>query len=212
MSQYDAEDYEAFDLSEEAELDVDDPDLEDDDTDDDSDDDDLDDDEDDEDDDLEDAGDDDIDLVVGFYREDGEIIVTALSNEAANDLEVLIAQLRRLPGETGVAGFVSLAQDVFCAVRVRGRNVQMMLSDAAAANDWPIARDVADYLDLPDTEDDDEPLAVGDLGLFADMGLSAMDLRQIAEDDEDSDQLVFQIADRIRIGRSFRKVVDANFN
>lgn len=211
MSDYNAEDYESFDLSEDAELDADDPDLEDDDTDDDDDtDEDLD---DDEDDDLEDAGEEDIDLVVGFYREDGEIIVTALSNEAANDLEVLIAQLRRLPGEAGVAGFVSLAQDVFCAIRVRGRKVQVMLSDAAAANDWPIARDVADYLDLPDTDDDDDdPLAVGDLGLFADMGLSDMDLQSIAEEDEDSDQLVFQIADRIRIGRPFRKVVDANFN
>lgn len=211
MSEYDAEDYESFDLTEDAELDADDPDLEDDDTDDD----DLDDtdDDDDDEDDLEDAGEEDIDLVVGFYREDGEVIVSALSSEAANDLEVLIAQLQRLPGEAGAAGFVSLAQDVFCAIRVRGRKVQVMLSDAAAANDWPIARDVADYLDLPDTDDDDDdPLAVGDLGLFADMGLSDFDLQTIAEDDEDSDQLVFQIADRIRIGPAFRKVVDANFN
>ena len=207
MSEYDAEDYESFDLTEDAELDADDPDLEDDDDDTD----DLDDTDDDEDD-LEDAGEEDIDLVVGFYREDGEVIVSALSSEAANDLEVLIAQLQRLPGEAGAAGFVSLAQDVFCAIRVRGRKVQVMLSDAAAANDWPIARDVADYLDLPDTDDDDDPLAVGDLGLFADMGLSDFDLQTIAEDDEDSDQLVFQIADRIRIGPALRKVVDASFN
>ena len=49
------------------------------------------------------------------------------------------------------------------AVRVRGRHVQVLLNDAAAALDWPIARDVVDLLgeELPDPDDDAEP--VGDL-------------------------------------------------
>ena len=50
---------------------------------------------------------------------------------------------------------VSIAGEFFVLVRVRGRNVQVLLSDAVAANDWPIARDVADFLneDIPDPED-----------------------------------------------------------
>ena len=48
-------------------------------------------------------------------------------------------------------GFVSLVEEVFVIARVRGQHVQVLLSDGSAAGDWPIARDVADYLgeDIP---------------------------------------------------------------
>ena len=100
----------------------------------------------DDDDDLEDAADDEIDFVLAAYREDGQPYVQALSKELANDLEELIVQLRRLPGDAGAVGFVSLVEEVFVIVRVRGPHVQVLLSDGGAAGDWPIARDVADLL------------------------------------------------------------------
>ena len=96
--------------------------------------------------DLEDAADDEIDFVLAAYREDGQPYVQSLSKDLANDLEELIVQLRRLPGDAGALGFVSLVEEVFVITRVRGQHVQVLLSDGAAASDWPIARDVVDYL------------------------------------------------------------------
>ncbi|HEX2856110.1 MAG TPA: tRNA adenosine deaminase-associated protein [Propionibacteriaceae bacterium] len=174
---------------------------------DDSDDDDSDDDDDDYDD-LEDASDDEIDLVVAIYREDGNPVVVSMPKDLANDFDELITQLRRLPADAGVIGMVSIASEFFVICRVRGRNVQVLLSDAVSANDWPIARDVADFLgvDIPDPDDDSEP--AGDLALLADQGISDFDLEGYATDlDEDSDELLGQIAERMRLGSQFRHAV-----
>ena len=93
------------------------------------------------DDDLEDAGEDDIDLVVAVYREDGKATAVPMDFDLANDLDELIRQLGRLPGDSGADGYVSVAGEFFVICRVRGRVVEVLLSDATAANDWPIARD-----------------------------------------------------------------------
>jgi len=167
---------------------------------------------DDEDDDLEDAGDDEIDFVLAAYREDGQVLVQALSKDLANDLEDLIVQLRRLPGDAGAIGFVSLVEEVFVIAWVRGRNVQVLLSDGAAAADWPIARDVADLLDaeIPDPDDEGEPM--GDLGLLAELGLSDFDLGAILDDLElSSVQMLMQMADKVKIGPQFRRAAEAAF-
>jgi putative tRNA adenosine deaminase-associated protein len=172
-----------------------------------------DDDDDDDDDDLEDASDDEIDFVIAAYREDGQSLVQALSKDLANDLEELIVQLRRLPGDAGAVGYVSLVEEVFVIVRVRGRLVQVLLSDAAAAADWPIARDVADLLEaeIPDPEDDPEPM--GDLGLLADLGLSDFDLGAIIDNlDLSSDQMLIEVAEKLKIGPQFRRVAEAAFS
>src|SRR5215210_7519853 len=124
--------------------------------------------------DLEDASDDEIDFVLAAYREDGQPYVQALAKDLANDLDELIVQLRRLPGDAGALGFVSLVEEVFVVVRVRGQHVQAILSDSAAASDWPIARDVVDFLgeDVDEPDDDEDGELVGDLDMLADLGLS----------------------------------------
>lgn len=165
------------------------------------------------DDDLEDAEPEDVDFIVAAYREDGQSVVNALSEDLANDLDELIVQLRRLPGDAGAVGLLSLVGEVAVIVRVRGRHVQLMLSDNAAANDWPIARDIADFLgeDIPD-EDDDESYPIGDLGILKDLGLSEFDLTAMCDDlDLSSDQLLTDVADKIKIGPQFRKVVESAF-
>ncbi|QDP95035.1 tRNA adenosine deaminase [Microlunatus elymi] len=165
------------------------------------------------DDDLEDADPEDIDFIIAAYREDGQSMVNALSEDLANDLEELITQLRRLPGDGGAVGLLSLVGEVAIIVRVRGRHVQLMLSDNAAANDWPIARDIADYLgeDIPD-EDDDDSEPIGDMKILSDLGVSEFDLTTMCDDlDLGSDQLLTEVADKIKIGPQFRKVIDSEF-
>lgn len=172
----------------------------------DSDDDDSDDDDDDYDDELLDATVDEIDCVVALYREDGEPVAVPMSLELANDLDELITQLRRLPGDAGALGLVSISGEFFVLVRVRGRMVQVLLSDGVAANDWPIARDVVEYLgvDLPD--EDDDPELVGDGDIVADLGISEFEFEQMADDlDEGSDEQVARIAEQLKFGPQFAR-------
>ena len=170
-----------------------------------------DDDEEDEDDDYpEDATEEDIDLVVALYREDAKPAALALRLDLANDLDELINQLHRVPGEAGVLGVVSVAGDFFVLARVRGKKIQVLLSDAIAANDWPIARDAADYLgaDIPEDEDDSGP--VGDLDILADVGVSELDLEALASDlDADSDEVVERLAKRLGYAAVFKKAAAA---
>jgi len=201
MPEFDGEEYVSFDEADKPDrvvgaVDVDDPDDSD------------------PDDDLEDAAEDEIDYVLAAYREDGQLHVQALDNDLANDLDALMEQLRRLPGDAGALGFVSLVEEVFVIVRVRGQHVQVLLSDSAAAADWPIARDVVDYLgeDVDEEPDDEEGDPVGDLDMLADLGLSEFELGTIAENlDLSSDQMLSAIADRININPDFSQATEAAF-
>lgn len=160
--------------------------------------------------DLEDATEDDVDLVVAAYREDGKPVAVPLDFDLANDLEELIRQLSRLPGDSGADGFVSVGGDFFVVVRVRGRVVEVLLSDATAANDWPLARDVVDYLgeEIPDEDDDSYPL--GDMEMFAPSGLRGFELEAFATDyDADTVDLLEAIADKLKIGDEFRAAAEA---
>lgn len=207
MPDFDDEEYESFDLDDgevkpegpsgtvEAEADDDDTD--------------------DEDDDYEDATDEEIDFVIAAYREDGQPYVQALAGDLANDLEELIVQLRRLPGDAGAVGFVSLVEEVFVIVRVRGQHVQVLLSDGGAVGDWPIAHDVADFLgvDVEDDDDEDEDEPLGDLGILADLGLSDFDMGAIIDNlDLSSDQMLIEIAEKVKINPQFRTAAEAAFS
>lgn len=180
------EDIDSFDQDDEDDLDDDDLDDEDDD------------------DDLEDATADDIDFVVAAYREDGAPVVVPLPLELANDLDEMIAQLRRLPGDTGALGAASIMGEFFVLVKVRGRQVEVLLSDALSATDWPLARDVADYLgeDVGDEDDDDdEAYPLGDLGIFADLGVSEMAMEALVEEAEDaSDEALVHLFELLKFG------------
>lgn len=182
------EDAEPFDLDDDSDLDLDDQPDEDDD-------------------DLEDASEDDVDVVLAAYREEGKVVVQPMDFDLANDLDELIDQLRRLPGDSGADGFVSVGGDCFVICRVRGRNVEVLLSDAEAAHDWPIARDVVDFLG---EEGDEDEGPVGDLGMYAANGLRDFELEAIASDyDIDSVEQLLQIARRLGIGEQFEQAVEA---
>lgn len=155
-------------------------------------------------DDLDDATEEDVDFALALYREEGTPIVAELATEVANDLDELIAELRRFPGDAGTLGVISIAGDFFVLVRVRGRSVQVLLNDGLAADEWPIARDVVDFLDEDEVED--EP--VGDLDMLADLGCPEMVLDAIATDyDTPSDELALAVMDKLKFGAAARKVI-----
>lgn len=161
-------------------------------------------------DDLEDATEDEVDLVVALYREDGKAVAVPLDVDLANDLDELINQLGRLPGDSGADGWVSVAGEFFVICRVRGRTVEVLLSDVTAANDWPIARDVVDYLGEEMPDEDDDPAPLGDLAMYAASGLHAFEMEAIATDyDEDSDVLLGRIAAKLKVETEFERAVEA---
>jgi putative tRNA adenosine deaminase-associated protein len=156
--------------------------------------------------DYDDALPEEVDFVVAIYREDGAPVAIPMAPTLANDLDELIEQLRRLPGDAGACGFVSISGEFFVIVRVRGRVLNVFLNDSQSALDWPIARDVVDFLhvEIPDEDEESEP--VGDLEVLADQGLSDFDLEAIATDyDEESDELVRQIIEKLKFSGPFER-------
>lgn len=163
--------------------------------------------------DLEDATEDEIDFVIEVHREDGVPAGSVLPSDLANDLDELITHLQRVPGDAGSVGFVSVDGEFFVICRVRGRVVQVLLSDLAAATDWPLARDVVDYLGEEQPDEDEDSAPIGDLDIFADIGIPSFEVEQLASNyDEDSDEVLAMIAKRLKLGAIFERLVEAYDN
>ena len=128
---------------------------------------------------------DDVDLAVAAYRQGGRWVVQEMTLEHCEDVEVLADALRRLGGDAGAIGLVSVDEDFFVIVRVEGERTRVLLSDASAAEDWDLAETVIDLLDEIDPDDlderdEDEP--AGDLGLLSDLGVSEDALEELLDE------------------------------
>jgi putative tRNA adenosine deaminase-associated protein len=146
------------------------------------------------------------------YREDQRWLVAALPDETTDDLDALIAAVRRQPGEAGSFALVDVADEFFVVVRVQMGRVRLLLSDVTAAVAWELAAQVLDHLEIdPPGEDDlDDVWPVGDLGVFDDTGLDAMELGAILSDvDAYADEMLSALARRLGFGDEYERVVDA---
>jgi putative tRNA adenosine deaminase-associated protein len=94
-------------------------------------------------------------------------------------------------------------------IRPDGDDVRLMISDATAAGDWPVAREALDLVDEPQPEDDEAAAPAGDLDIFADLGIDSMELVAVCSDLEAyPDEMLGQVAARIGFGPQFESVVD----
>lgn len=151
------------------------------------------------------------DFAVAAYREEGLWQVSPLPPRAAHHLDSLVAALRQLPAEAGALGLVSVADDFFVALRVRGRDVRLVLSDATAADEWPIAQEVLDAIDDDESSDIDEEGPAGDFGLAADLGLPPFELSAICDDlDAYPDEMLGRVAARLGFGAQFDAALDGS--
>jgi len=151
------------------------------------------------------------DFAITAYREDGAWVVAPLPPSAADGLESLMHALRQQPGEGGSLGLVSVGDDFFVAVRVFGNDEWLLLSDVTAAQDWPLAREVLDRLELPMPVGDelDQVQPAGDLSAFADLGMPPMEVAMLCEDpDLYPDEMLSSIAVRLGFGEEFEAAVD----
>jgi len=151
-----------------------------------------------------------VDFAVVAYRDEGVWQVQPLPSGSADDIDTLVTALRPWPSDTGAIGLVSVDDDFFVIARVMGARTQLLLSDVTAATEWELASGVIDLLDLPEPDDDEDAQPAGDLGLLADLGVSAMDMGVLC-DDEDlyPDDVLADVARQIGFESQFQAAVDA---
>lgn len=151
-------------------------------------------------------------LAVVVYREDGMWQSGVLPEKVSDDLDGLIGVLRQQPAENGAIGLVNVADEFFVAVRVRGEEVSLLLSDVTAAVAWDLARQVVDRLGLqaPREEELEDIWPAGDLAMFSDFGLDELELGVVLADiDAYADEMLVTLASRIGFGDVYDRAVEA---
>jgi len=146
------------------------------------------------------------------FREDQHWQVSVLPEALSDDLEGLIAAVRQQPGENGSFALVDVADEFFVVVRVQMGRVRLLLSDVTASVAWDLAAQAVEYLGLevPGDGELEEVWPVGDLGVFADMGLDEMEMGAILSDvDAYADEMLSALTRRLGFGDQYERVVDA---
>jgi putative tRNA adenosine deaminase-associated protein len=152
------------------------------------------------------------DFAVVIYRDDDVWEAEVLPAALTGNLDALILALRQQPGIGGTIGLAAVGDDFFVALRVLGSQISIFLSDVTASVDWPLARQVLDYLDIPVPEDEDldQVLPVGDMSIFADLGVDEMELGALSGDlDLFPDEVLASLARRIGFGQALERTLDA---
>lgn len=149
-----------------------------------------------------------VDFALAAFREEGVWQVAELTHDHVDDVETLAAALRRFPGDHGAVGLVAIDEDFFVVVRVAGQQTRVLLSDITAAAEWELAASAVEFLQLPMPEDEDDPEAAGDLDLLGDLGMQAMDLAVLLDDDDlYPDEMLSDVARRLGFGELFDDAV-----
>ena len=148
-----------------------------------------------------------VDFALAAFREDEEWQLQEIASPAYDSVDSLSHALRRLPGDAGAVGMVAVDEDFFVLVRVEGLSTRVLLSDITAAEEWELARSALDALGLPPVEDEDEPAPAGDLELLGDLGMHAVDLAVLIDDDDlYPDEMLSEVARRLGFGELFDDV------
>lgn len=150
-----------------------------------------------------------VDFALAAYRDEGAWQVQELAHDLVADVDTLAAALRRFPGDGGAVGLVAVDEDFFLLIRVSGSQVRLLLSDITAADEWELATSVVEHLGLPLPEDDDDEAPAGDLDLLADLGVNAMDLAVLLDEDADlyPDEMLSDVARQLGFGEQFDDAV-----
>ncbi len=141
-----------------------------------------------------------IDLAIVAYLDEGDWNVAELPDRALDTVDTIAKELRRYPGENGALAMLSVAEDFVLFVRAQGSLVRVLLSDVTASTDWTLARSAINHIGVfVDDEDDQAP--AGDLGILADMGMSAKDMGALLDDyDLYPEEILSDVADNVGFG------------
>ncbi|HEX9517354.1 MAG TPA: tRNA adenosine deaminase-associated protein [Streptosporangiaceae bacterium] len=152
------------------------------------------------------------DFCIAVYREDDVWEAEVLPAAVIGSLESIIHALRQQPSIGGVVGLTAVGDDFFVITRVTGTHTAVFLSDLTASVDWPLARQVLEYLDIPVPydEDLDQVLPAGDLSILADLGVDEMELCALSGDlDLFPDEVLASLARRVGFGAAFDRALES---
>ena len=147
---------------------------------------------------------------VVVFQQDGAWQVAQLPPGIAGDLDNIVAAVRGQ--QLGAFALVDVADEFWVAVRVMGGEERFLLSDAGASVEWDLAAQVMDRLDLdiPDDDDSQDLWPVGELALFDDLGMDALELGAILADEEAyADEMLDAVARRLGFAEPFERALDA---
>jgi putative tRNA adenosine deaminase-associated protein len=148
-----------------------------------------------------------VDLAVVAYRDEDDWHLAELPDRSLDDVDSVARELRRYPGENGALALISVAEDFVLLVRAQGSLVRVLLSDVTAATDWTLARSAVDRIGIHVAVDDEQAPA-GDLGIVADMGMSAREMGALLDDyDLYPEEILSEIADGVGFGPKFDDLV-----
>ena len=152
---------------------------------------------------------DDVDFALAAFRLGGAWQLQEIASPAFDTVPALAHALRRLPSdEAGALALVAVDEDFFVLVRVDGSTTRVLLSDITAATEWELAQSAVDFLRLPPPEDDDEDGPAGQLDLLADLGVHAVDLGVLLDDEElFPDEVLSDVARGLGFGELFDDAV-----
>ncbi len=114
------------------------------------------------------------DFCIAVYREDNAWEAEVLPVAVMESPESIIGALRQQPSIGGVFGLTAVGDDFFVLTRVTRNHVSVFLSDLTASVDWPLARQVLEYLDIPVPDEMELCALSGDLDLFPDEVLASL--------------------------------------
>jgi putative tRNA adenosine deaminase-associated protein len=150
-------------------------------------------------------------FAVVCYRDEGRWQVELLPERLTEDVRGLLATVAGQVSEVPAIVLVDIGDDFFVAARNLGGCEMLLLSDVTAAAVDPLARQVLEHLDLdiPDDDEMDDVWPAGDLDLFADLGVDAMEVGALLSDlDAYADEQLLALARRLGFGDAFTRVVD----
>ena len=141
-----------------------------------------------------------IDLAIVAYLDEGDWNVAELPDRSLDTVDTIAKELRRYPGENGALAMLSVAEDFVLFVRAQGSLVRVLLSDVTASTDWTLARSAINHIGVF-VDDEDEQAPAGDLGILADMGMSAKDMGALLDDyDLYPEEILSDVADNVGFG------------
>ena len=149
-----------------------------------------------------------VDFALAAFREGGRWQVQEIASPAFDSVDALSHALRRLPSDdAGALAMVAVDEDFFVLVRVDGSRTRVLLSDITAATEWELAQSAVDFLGLPPPDDDEEAPA-GQLDLLADLGVHAVDMGVLLDDEElFPDEMLSDVARSLGFGELFDHAV-----
>ena len=150
-----------------------------------------------------------LEFAVLAWREEGKWNLSRLPDDAIQDIGIALDALRAQQVDGGAIALLTVDDSFFIAIRQVGENMQMVLSDVMTALEYEIAAEVLELLDIDSPEEDDADEPAGDINLFSDFGLDAMDLQMICDDSEKyPDEQLEVIARQLGFGDEFLEIVE----